>query len=238
MLKSNWALESLPELVGTLSKIESFEGSWPVFWCSKVRKMTFWKKQVLVLGWLAVFLESLIDNGAASFQIDSSSSLPGPILEQSSPSLSPCHHPVVQCWLGHSIGKRNSPPRWTEKWQRKPKKKTHKKKQGMMTKTTRTTFLSFLAIFEDSTVICDSFHTFCCDRYDRQSETYRRTGTVTSLTTVSLNYYHCLLLPLDFAATSYNEVDTYLQYCLESLGKNWQGRNNVPVSPHLTIGRN
>ena len=100
MLKSNWALESLPELVGTLSKIESFEGSWPVFWCSKVRKMTFWKKQVLVLGWLAVFLESLIDNGAASFQIDSSSSLPGPILEQSSPSLSPCHHPVVNADLG------------------------------------------------------------------------------------------------------------------------------------------
>ena len=142
----------------------------------------------------------------------------------------------VLTWAFH--WKKKLPSALDRKMAKKAKKEDTQKKQGMMTKTTRTTFLSFLAIFEDSTVICDSFHTFCCDRYDRQSETYRRTGTVTSLTTVSLNYYHCLLLPLDFAATSYNEVDTYLQYCLESLGKNWQGRNNVPVSPHLTIGRN
>ena len=96
------------------------------------KKMTFGKKQVVCQ---QSWLESLIDNRGASFQIDSSSSLPGPILEQSSPSLSPCHHPVVQCWLGHSIGKRNSPASslvycWTtEKWQRKPKKEPKKKER-------------------------------------------------------------------------------------------------------------
>ena len=229
MLKSNWALESLPELVGTLSKIESFEGSWPVFWCSKVRKMTFWKKQVLAGSLLGVFNWQWSCFIPDWFLLLFARSNIGTVITVIV-SLSSSRRSVLT-WAFH--WKKKLPSALDRKMAKKAKKEDTQKKQGMMTKTTRTTFLSFLAIFEDSTVICDSFHTFCCDRYDRQSETYRRTGTVTSLTTVSLNYYHCLLLPLDFAATSYN-----LQFCLESLGKNWQGRNNVPVSPHLTIGRN
>ena len=150
------------------------------------KKMTFGKKQVVCQ---QSWLESLIDNRGASFQIDSSSSLPGPILEQSSPSLSPCHHPVVQCWLGHSIGKRNSPASslvycWTtEKWQRKPKKRSRRKKKGFLQQANDDQndcpFSS--SIFEESTVMCDSFHTFCSDIWQRlerrQSETYRRTGS-------------------------------------------------------------
>ena len=172
---------------------------WPVFWCSRGRwRLERRSRQHTRRHQPAVFLESLIDNrrAAASFQIDSSSSLPGPILEQSSPSLSPCHHPVVQCWLGHSIGKRNSPSLvycWTtEKWQRKPKKEVKEKRRDFFSKPmmTKTTVL-FLLLFLRSQLSCVILSTLFAPIYDNDCWNDRvrhieGQGLVTSLTTVSL----------------------------------------------------